>query len=115
MELPDEIFLFDAIHLGKSIQMQGLPSAEKTRLMAALRNRRNSQPKPTLTLTSEILMISRNSRSLVDSRTESDITSLSQLLGMNLEDPQFVPMSSTYLRPFNRMGMSIPSEHKMED
>ena len=66
----------------KSIQMQGLPSAEKTRLMAALRNGRNSQPKPTLTLTSEILMNSRNLRSFVDSRIKSDITSLAQPTGV---------------------------------
>ena len=114
VELLDEIFSWMLSILEKSIQMQGLPSAEKARLMAALRNGRNSQPKPTLTLTSsEISMNSKNWRSLVDSRTESDINSLAQHLGMNLEDPQFAPMSSTYLRPFNRMGMKIPSEHKI--
>ena len=115
VDLPDEIFSWMLSIWEKSIQMQGLLSVEKTRLMAALRNGRNSQPKPTLTLTSEILMNSKNSRSLVDSRTESDIISLAQRLGMNLEDPQFAPMSSTYLRPFNRMGMTIPSEHEMDD
>ena len=50
----------------------------------------------------------------MDLCTKSDITSLAQRLGMNLENPQFAPICSTYLRPFNRMGLTIPSEHEME-
>lgn len=114
MELPVQITSWIQSLWEKSIQMQVLPEGTRTKLMEASKNGLNLQPKPTWTLSSEISTYAESSRSSVVSRTASEITMLARRIGANLEDTQFAPKSSLYLRPFDRLDMKTLSETRVD-
>ena len=110
VELPDEIISWIHSVLLKAIRMKASPKGEQTKLVAALENGQSSQPSATWTLSSEIQTRGKKLMQSVASRSASDITSLAKRMSMNLEDPQFKPKSTTYVRPSGRMDMTTLSE-----
>ena len=110
VELPEEILSWILSFWQESTQIMVLPKAQKTRLLAAAESGTNSQPKGTLTLSSEISQNQKSLRSLVLSRTSSDVTTLAKKIRMNFEDHRFVPNSTQYLRRSDQWDSMIPSE-----
>ena len=110
VELPEVILSWIQSFWQESTQIMALPKAQKTRLLAAAESGTNSQPKGTLTLSSEINLRQKSLRSSVLSRTSSDITTLAKKLRMNFEDHRFVPKSTQYLRRSEIWGSTTPSE-----
>ena len=110
VELPEEILSWILSFWQESTQIMALPKAQKTRLLAAAESGTNSQPKGTLTLSSEINLHQKLLRSSVLSRTSSDITTVADKLGMNFEDRRFVPSSTQYLRRSDHWDSTIQSE-----
>ena len=114
VDLPPQIISWIQSLWEKSIQMQVLPKGIREKLMEASKSGPSLQPVPTWTFTSEIKTYAKSSRSSVATRTVSDITSLAKRIGMNLEDDQFAPKSSLYLRPFDRLDMKTLSETEVD-
>ena len=114
VDLPPQIISWIQSLWEKSIQMQVLPEGTRKKLMEASKNGPNLQPVADWTFTSEITTYAKSSRSSVASRTVSDITLLAKRIEMNLEDNQFAPKSSLYLRPFDRLDMKTLSETQVD-
>ena len=109
VQLPQEISYFILSVLEKQILMMELPKTDRKKYKVALENGLSSQPDATWTYSSVGSDVRNKLRSSVASRTASDITLLARQLSMNLEEPQFAPKSSIYLRPSQRMDTKILS------
>ena len=109
VELPDEILSWIQSFWHEAIKLTALQKGQHKKLLAAAESGTNSQPKGTLTLSSEISTHQESLRSSVLSRTNSDIIMLGRKLRMNFEDPQFVPSSTQYLRRSDQWDTTIPS------
>ena len=105
VELDSEIFSWILSTMEQGILATELPKGRQTKLIEALRNGASSQPKQDSTFFSETQNFQRD-RSLVASRTSSDITTLAHRLDFNLEDAQFEPKSLMFQRPSGRMDTS---------
>ena len=114
IELPQPIFSFIQSVLEKQILMMGLPKEEQKKFKEVLKNGQRSQNVATWTYTSAELKKRDKLRYSVVSRTASDITSLAKQLAMNLEEQQFAPKSSIYLRPSPRMDTTTLFATEME-
>ena len=103
--LDDEISSWIVSIMDKGIRAKGLPKAQQTKLLGALKNGARLQPKPDLTFFSETANFQKN-RSSVASRTSSDIITLARRLEFNLEGVRSDRTSIMFQRPSGRMDTS---------
>jgi hypothetical protein len=104
--LDNEISSWIVSNMEKGILAKGLPKAQQTKLLEALKSGKHLQPKPDSTFSSEAATFRQN-RCSVASRTKSDIITLAKRLEFNLEEVQSGKTALMFQRPSGRMDTSI--------
>ena len=112
MELPEEITSWILSILAKGTQTEALRKEHETHKRKRSTNGPTSPLDAELTYTCGDVQQRKRMRSLVDSRSVSEIENLATKLQFNLKDKQFQPPSVMWQRPLDRKVMPTPEGMK---